>query len=318
MADLNHFEISRILGSRVQVPLGALQFGGFGLESALASYRDQSVSAYRPYANDLLSSVEIQRRVVVAFEKVRKGAPTDSLLFDEDLRTAFENACLNDGIQLSATQCRKVIFRIRKASDTPVKLSETKFAIPTPQDAKDYLPVIESAVARIRYSSGQSIDEIFIREDLRDQFASIISSLAPALSLKHAIQGALYLRKGVRKRVKEIIEPLDLSRLTTSLTSEPVSESLSSHVPAEEGFFEVSSPRNSIYAGWNRNLKEVSQIFVRHDTFDVIAGGLWNVPQSSLRFRYLAGKKLDDVETSAWAVKFVMEKHPLFNVEHAA
>jgi len=318
MANLNHFEISRILGARVQPRSGGVQFGGFGIESVLASCRGQLASTDRPYANQLLSSVDVQRRVVAAFEKVRDGAPTDALLFDDRLRALFANACTEDHIELIAAQCRKIIFRIRKASNPPVKLSKATYQIPTPQIAKDYLPVIESAVARIRYSTGQSIDEIFIRDDLRNQFASLVSALAPTLSLEHSIQGALYLRKGVRKKVKELIEPLDLSRLTTSLTSEPVRDSLSDDLPTEEGFFEVCSPRSSIYAGWNRSLKEVCEIFVRRETFDIITGDLWDVPHARLAFRYFAGETLDEVETSAWATKFIIEKQPLFNVAKAA
>ncbi|KAA1258625.1 hypothetical protein LF1_11470 [Rubripirellula obstinata] len=318
MAKLNHFEISRILGARVEARLGATQFGGFGLESIVADTRGQRISVDRPYANELLSSEDVQRRVVKAFEDVRDGAPTDALLFDDKLRDLFEKACVTAQIELTAAQCRKIIFRIRKASNSTFKLSKATYQVSTPQVAKDYLPVIESAVARIRYSTGQSIDEIFIRDDLRNQFAAFVATLAPKLSLEHAIQGALYLRKGVRKQVKEAIEPLKLSRLTTSLTSEPVRDSLCDNLPTEEGFFEVSAPRHSIYAGWNRSLKDVCDVFVRRETFDVITGDLWDVPHGELEFRYFAGHKLDDVETSAWAAKFVIEKQPLFNVAKAA
>jgi hypothetical protein len=318
MPNLNHFEISRILGARVQPRSVGTQFGGFGMESVFEVFRENQVSPNRPYANELLSSSDVQRQVVTAFESVRDGAPTDALLFDDDLRASFEKACVAALVELTAAQCRKIIFRIRKASDPTVTLSRATYQIPTPQVAKDFLPIIESAVARIRYSTGQSIDEIFIRDDLRNQFARLVATLAPKLALTHAIQGALFLRKGVRKKVREIIEPLRLSRLTSSLTVEPVQESLSDSLPIKEGFFEVCSPQSSIYAGWNRNLKEVSEIFVRRDTFDVLTSDLWDVPHSKLAFKYFAGEELDEVDTSAWAAKFVMEKQPLFNIVKAA
>ncbi|WP_404305920.1 hypothetical protein [Neorhodopirellula lusitana] len=318
MANLNHFEISQILGARVQPNSGTAQFGGFGMESVFDSRRRNMASLDRPYANELISFIDVQRQVAAAFEDVRNGAPTDALLFDSRLRASFEAACVKEAIELTPAQCRKVIFRIRKASDSPVKLLKAKYHVQTPQVAKDFLPVIESAIARIKYTSGQSIDEIFIRDDLRNQFARIVATLAPTIALEHAIQGALFLRKGVRKEVKKLVEPLRLSRLTSSLTSEPVRDSLSDTLPMEAGFFEVCSPHSSLYAGWNRNLKEVCEVFVRRETFDVITGDLWDVPHSKLAFRYLAGQELDNVETSAWTAKFVMEKKPLFNVSKAA
>src|SRR5262245_9494572 len=114
MSGLNHYAISKILGSEMR-PVKGTRFGGFGTLATTAG----TLKAFQQAESELVPrkfNLDEDRRVWRAFEDVRNGASPDSLLWDTDLARKFVERCHEVGLAFPAAALVRRLLRIRKGS----------------------------------------------------------------------------------------------------------------------------------------------------------------------------------------------------------
>src|SRR5204863_5258736 len=125
---------------------------------ALRSGRDSTEPVAFSYEEDAL--------IVKAFEDVRKGAPTDELLWEKDLAEAFVHRCHELGLDASAAHLVRRLINVRKSAPRykkhGIKILPTIKRETHPSIVPKHAHVIEFALVKLRYRYGVSIDDILM------------------------------------------------------------------------------------------------------------------------------------------------------------
>ena len=185
MEDLNHYEISRILGSKVKA-IGGSRFGGFGLIRTTAEALKAKEHSQQARTDHKDITLEDERLIVQAFEEIRDGAAPDRILWNKDLALKFEQRCRELGMRFSPTLLKKRLLNIRKNSpryaERGIVISPTTKREPQKSVVWRYAHAIEFALVRLRYRYGASIDDILLDDELGDKFEEQALAMAPSLS----------------------------------------------------------------------------------------------------------------------------------------
>jgi hypothetical protein len=319
MSSLDHYAISKILGSTMK-PVPGVRFGNFGIlastaETLKALQRAESESAPAGF------SLKDDRLIAKAFEKVRKGASTDALLWDTDLAQRFVERCGQLGVAFSAAALVQRVFHIRKHTKTygkhGITLSPTTRTEPRPNIAPQYAHVIEFALVRLRYRYGAAIDGILADPELREQFETLARQGAPDLTGEEVRLGALYIRKARHFRKGDIARARSLKpSVVEGAMTPPVSLAQVSPeaVPAAPGLLELlRESERYLYAARNEDLRSAVEQLRTGRPFSVLADNFWKPVLEDITVRYVAGREVDGVLTSRWEVRLLDARAPVFN-----
>lgn len=322
MADINHFEISRLLQSRLKPVTHEIGFGGFRLGGILAEVNRSLVEL--PIDSDPRSAFDVQ--IIDAFESVRNGNPVDAILFDEKIRQDFEDACFRNGVNLPPVEQRRRLLAIRKSTQSGIpKLKATTVRRGTPNAIKRHMHAVEITISKVRLITGLSIDEIFLRDETTADFFASLSRLIPSVKKSDAIQCVLYLRKtrNTRPSSKQIdpkvMSAINLEVLDKQLNDGGKLKSIDlSLVPNEPGFFQINHRNVPVLAGNHPNLHELSNEIILHNPFVVIPKALWEIKPESVTLKFRVGSTLENIPIKYWTQKYIAERKPIFNLPIAA
>jgi hypothetical protein len=318
MSNLNHYAISKILGSTMK-PVKGIRFGHFGILATTA----ETLKALQEGERELASgtfSLDADRLVSQAFEDVRNGASTDALLWDTDLAGRFLERCRELNLGLSAAALVHRLMHIRKHQAVyrkhGITLSPTTRMEPHPSIVPQYAHAIEFALVRLWYRYGAAIDTILADPELREQFENLALQVAPDLTGEQLRLGALYIRKMRRFRKGDVekARPLKPAVVEGAMTP-PVSLARVSpeDVPSAPGLLELQEGERYLYVARNENLRPAVEQLRTGRPFSVLADNFWQPALEDITLRYVEGWKVDGVEVSRWELRLIQAREPVFN-----
>jgi hypothetical protein len=318
MSSLNHYAISKILGSTMK-PLKGVRFGNFGILASTAETLKALQHAEKESGPGTFS-LDADRLVARAFEEVREGASTDALLWDTELAGRFVRRCAELGLAFPAASLVRRLIHIRKNPATyrkhGITLSATTRSEPHPSIVPQYAHVIEFALVRLRYRYGAAIDTILADPGLREQFEALALQVAPDLTGQQLRLGALYIRKTRHFSKGEIekaqgLQPALVERAMTRPVS--LAQIQLEDVPSAPGLLELRECERYLYVARNENLRPAVEQLRSGRPFGVLADSFWKPVLENITLRYVAARKVDGVSTSRWELRLIQAREPVFN-----
>jgi hypothetical protein len=318
MSSLDHNAISKVLGSTMK-PVQGVRFGHFGTLAGTA----EAMKALQHGDSGLAPaafSLKDDRLLARAFEKVRKGASADALLWDTDLAQRFVERCRELGLAFPAAALVHRVLYVRKHLKTygkhGITLSPATRTEPQPSIAPQYAHVIEFALVRLRYRYGADIDTILAEPGLREQFEGLALQAAPDLTGEQLRLGALYIRKARQVRKGEVARARGLKpAVVEGAMTPPVSLAHVSPdaVPSAPGLLELRESERYLYAARNDNLRSAVEQLRTGRPFSVLADNFWKPALEAITVRYVAGREVGGVSTSRWEARLLDARAPVFN-----
>lgn len=318
MEDINHFAISKILGSKIK-PVDGVGFGNFQLLSTTEAIQEsfQESTAENSSAS---FSFEEDAKVVQAFEAVRAGAAPDELLWNKEFAAAFAEECCSLGLHAPQSYLVRRIIAVRKGKARykahGIELSPTTKKEPHPSIVSRYAHIIEFSLVKIRFRHGASIDDILIDPCLGDKFESMANQIEPGISSKDLRLGALYIRKtrGIKKDDFDKIKNLNTSDLERAweVTSN-LAEINSDAVPSSPGLIELKEARRSLYVAHNDNIHDAISQLHEGEAFRLVASHFWKPRLEEITVSFASGKRIGQASIERWEQKLIYERNPVFN-----
>jgi hypothetical protein len=318
MSGINHYAISKILGSEMR-PVQGTRFGGFGVlattAGTLKTVREaNSESAARKF------DLDEDRLVASAFEAVRNGASTDALLWDKDLAGRFIARCREVGLAFPPASLVRRVIHIRKSPKVygrhGITLSPTTRSEPHLSIVPQYAHVIEFALVRLRYRHGAAIDTILADPELAQEFETLALEVAPALTGEQLRLGALYIRKTRHFSKGDVEKALALN---PTQVEQAMSESVSlarvntEEVPSAPGLLELKEGERYLYVARNDNLRPAVEQLRTGRAFSVVANGFWQPALEAITLRYVEGRKVEGISTTRWELRLIQAREPILN-----
>ncbi|HUY90480.1 MAG TPA: hypothetical protein VMV10_17210 [Pirellulales bacterium] len=320
MNELNHYAISRILGSDVKA-IGGARFGGFGLlRSAAEALKTRTPSGRLSDECSESPSLNDDRLIVQAFEDVRDGAAPDRILWDKKLAGDFKRRCRELALRFSSTALKKRLLNVRKNSPRYAKhgiviLPTTKHE-PHPSVVPQYAHAIEFALVRLRYRYGASIDDILLDDEMGEKFEELALSMAPALSASEVRLGALYIRKTRHFAKKDLtaFQALDPREIANDW-SQPIylTNALEVVVPSTPGLIEVREDGRSLYVSRTENVAPAVSEIQTGKPFEIMSGPFWSPNPDRISVRFIAGEKIHGTAAHKWELRLIASNEPVFN-----
>jgi hypothetical protein len=121
MSGINHYAISKILGSEMR-PVQGARFGGFGVLPTTAGTLKTLREVNNGSAARRKFNLAEDRLVASAFEAVCNGASTDALLWDTDLAGRFVARCREVGLAFPPAL---LVLRIIHIGKSPEERTES-------------------------------------------------------------------------------------------------------------------------------------------------------------------------------------------------
>jgi hypothetical protein len=318
MSNVNHYAISKILGSTMR-PVSGSRFGGFRvLGTSAAAIKAVQHAQYD--ARPVKFTLDDDRLVARAFEEVRDGASTDALLWDTNLARRFLTRCAEWELDFPPATLVRRLIHIRKSPKVygrhGILLSATARSEPHPSIVPQYAHVIEFALVRLRYRYGASIDTILADPALREQFENLARDVAPELTGEELGLGALYIRKTryFSKRDAQLAQALDTSVVEGAMTP-PVSlaEAVTNDVPSGPGLLELREGDRYLYVARNESLQPAVEQLKTGRPFRVLADGFWQPALEEITLRYVEGRTIASVGIARWELRLIQTREPVFN-----
>jgi hypothetical protein len=318
MSGINHYAISKILGSEMR-PARGTRFGGFGILEATA----ETLKTLRQADHELAArkfTLDDDRLVASAFEAVRNGASPDALLWDTDLAAGFVARCGELGLAYPPASLVRRVIHIRKSPATyarhGIRLSPTTRSEPHPSIVPQYAHVIEFALVRLRYRHGASIDTILADPELAREFETLALEVAPGLTGEQLRLGALYIRKTrhISKGDAEKAQALNPTQVEQAMSESVSLASVNTgEVPSAPGLLELREGDRYLYVARNDNLRPAVEQLRTGRAFSVVANGFWQPALETITLRYVAGRKVGGVPTTRWELRLIQAREPIFN-----
>ncbi len=318
MSEVNQFAISQILGSEIR-PVGPVRFGGFGVLQTTAEII-KAIETHKDEEDPEHFKMEQNRLVVDAFEKVRRGAATDELLWNKSLASQFVLKCRDLGLVAPHGFLVRRLINIRKSpkryanqgiSIAPATKSEKHASI-----VQKYAHVIEFALVRLRYRHAASIDDILANPSLGDEFESTAKEIAPELSSEELRLGALSIRKSRYVPRDDIasIRRLRSDRVENAMSRGSTLASLNpDRIPASAGLFALREGTRYIYISRNDDLKAAALQLASGRALTLISNGCWSPNPETISLYFVSGNEVDGVSLNKWQLKLLYDRSPLFN-----
>jgi hypothetical protein len=318
MGELNQFAVSKILGSKIK-QVGPVGFGSFAAMSTAEEFQ----KAFRGDAPEVASpayTYEQDAVVVRAFEDVRRGAPTDELLWNKDLARSFVNRCRELDLDAPHSYLVRRLVNVRKNSPRykkkGIEIRPTTKKETHPSIVPEYAHVIEFALVRLRYRYGSSIDDILMDDCLCDKFEDLAHQIEPAVSSPDLRLGALYIRKNrvMKKDDLERLNALDAEALERALTSAvSLSKVRLDDVPVSPGLIELKEQDRYLYISHNKNIRSAVRQFGSGDAFRLMASSFWKPNLETIFLSFASGQRVAGVSIETWERKLVHDRNPVFN-----
>jgi len=318
MEDLNQFAISKILGSKIKqvAPVG---FGNFSSVST-AEEIQKALRGDGPGVEPTSFTRQQDAVVVQAFEDVRKGAPTDELLWNKDLARFFVDKCRELGLNAPHSYLVRRLINVRKNSpryrEHGIVISPTTKKVIHPSIVPEYSHVIEFALVRLRYRYGSSIDDILMDECLGVKFEDLAHQIAPALPSRDLRLGALYIRKNRVMSTKDLgeLNALDLAMLESEWKgSVSLSKVRLDEIPVSPGLIELKEQDRYLYISHNANIRSAARQLGSGDAFRLMASSFWKPNLETITLSFASGKKVAGFAIKTWERKLVHDLNPVFN-----
>ncbi len=319
MSDLNQYDISRVLGSKM-VPTNPARYGNFGLLQSTVDAIQAREDSEQPKRDTAGWGYEHDRLVVQAFEDTRNGASTDALLWDRVLLDTFVARCRELGLDAESRVLNRRLINVRKNKNRFEKrgivISPTTRKEQKPSIVPRHAAVVEFALVRLRYRFGLSIDDILMDPQTSDTYEEIVLNWAPELSREDIRRAALYVRKTrfIQKREADQIRALDLSLVQNEFSvPTPLSQIRLAEVPAVPGLLEVDEPDRHLYVVHIDNLRPLVSRFACGTAFEIVKNDFWIPNPDEITLRYVAGTKIGGVSLRKWEHRLISEHSPVFN-----
>src|SRR5437867_3876673 len=183
MDELDQYAISKILGSKLK-PIGPVGFGNFHLRQA-ADEIQHALKSDSPAPEIFTFGYADDAKVVDAFERVRRGAAPDELLWNKDLARLFARRCHDLGLDAPQAVLIRRLFNVRKNHSRykqhGIVIGPTTKKSRPATVAPEYAHVIEFALVKLRYRYGASIDDILMDPELGDRLEAMVAEVVPTL-----------------------------------------------------------------------------------------------------------------------------------------
>jgi hypothetical protein len=318
VAEINHYAISKILGSRMEhVKQG--RFGSFPLLETTAEMlcsREGVASA----SGTPSFSYEQDRLVVRAFEEVRHGAAPDAILWDKALAQEFYRRCHELGLAAPDAFLGRRLLNVRKNSPRyerhGIKISPTTASEIHPSIVPQYAHVIEFALVWLRYRVGASIDDILLDPDLGSRFEELTSHLAPELDSQQLRLGALYIRKTryIQRGAIEVMKALDMRSVEGAWSAPvPLAAVSPEEVPLSPGLIDIMEGPRHLYVSRNDNLQAAATQIRTGRAFDIVANGFWTPNLARITLRVAVGERFGGHGVAVWERRLIHDLEPVFN-----
>src|SRR6266496_2687410 len=302
-SELNHFSISKILGSKMR-PGKQARFGNFSLlETTVEMLRARDDP--EQVLEDPKFSYDEDRIVVRAFEDVRHGAAPDAILWNKELAQAFHRRCRELGLVAPDAYLGRRLINVRKNSprysEHGIEISPTTKTEPHPSIVPQYAHVIEFALVRLRYRYGVSIDDILLDAKLGSKFEELTSQIASRIESQDLRLGALYIRKTRHLEKKDIakIMSLDIREVEKAWEKPVVLATVQlENVPPQPGLIELKEKGRYLYISRNENLNSAVNQMRTGRAFEIMSNGFWSPDLKAITLQYATGAKIGGVGTS--------------------
>jgi hypothetical protein len=316
MGDLNQLAISKTLGSKI-AQIGPVGFGNFRLRQS--SEEIQEALRGEDDCEDS-SSYEEVKAVVQAFEEVRRGAPTDELLWNKDLARSFIKKCHEAGVKGPDGLYIRRLINVRKNAPRykkhGVKIAPTTKKETHPSIVPQYAHVIEFALVKLRYRFGVSIDDILMDQSLGQRFEDLAGEIAPEISSKDLRLGALYIRKNrvIKKRDSEAINALDLNEVESAWKGAvSLADVVPKDLPATPGLIELKENERYLYISHNKDIQAAISHLQTGKAFDLVANSFWKPQLQAITLFFAPGEQVGGVSIAKWERKLIHDLDPILN-----
>jgi hypothetical protein len=318
MTSINQFAISKVLGSKIK-PISRVGFGNFHLRQTTEEIQKAFQDNHEAPAPTAFSYNE-DALVVQAFERVRNGSPTDELLWNTTLATAFVKECKSVGLDAPDAYLIRRLINVRKNAprykEHGIEIAPTQKKEIHPSIVAEFAHVIEFALVKLRYRYGVSIDDILMYPALGDRFEAMAREIAPGLSSTDLRLGALYIRKNrvLKKKELDTIHKLDTAAVKRAWeTSSTLTKVDVAKVPGSPGLIELSEPKRCLYISHNKNIHAAVEQLHTGQPFRLIANHFWKPNLDEITLRYVHGLKIAGVSIETWERRLVYDLEPVFN-----
>lgn len=319
MADLNQYELSRVLGSRMQ-PIKSGRFGNFALQQTASEVLRARDNLRSRFAEDWKLGYEDDRVIVQAFEGIRNGASTDSLLWDRTLLDRFVTRSRELGLDVPVRLLNRRLINVRKNkaryARRGIVLSPTTRKEPKPSILPRSAPIVEFALVSLRYRYGVSIDDILLDPELSSEYERIAGEIAPDLNPEDMRRAALYIRKSryIKKPDERQTLGLDI-RLIEERFSTPASLSSidPSDIPTDPGVVEVDEDGRHLYVVNIESIRPLVSELVSGSVFRIVENTFWKPDASLITMKYVCGKEVAGIKSQLWENRLIHDLDPVFN-----
>lgn len=311
MGDLDHFRISRILGSTVS-PFTRRPFGGLDVSASTGT-----MLACRPKAIARLDrNDDRDARIVQAFSAVHLGYSVDRLLADPVLTRKFTDQCRKDGLTAPAAAINRRLLRIRKATDLPVVLP--KATREDPRNLPPFLIAAELAFVQVTYRFGATVDDLLADPELGEFFDQLAMKIHPGGEAVDYRLAALHLRKNVRARASS-----DQNRLADIGEDElaeqwviqgPMSRVPISEIPEEEGVFAVVEPNRYLFLTRHCSIREGVEEFRGRRVLEALGNRFWTPSVDRIGIQTIKQTPENQQRLRLLELKAIEVYHPIFNL----
>ncbi len=247
----------------------------------LATDMVRSGRVFSRYADDLRSTADVDPRylriIKKAFLATREGYSADRVIADPHLNREFLEACARLGLDDSAYQINKSLFRLRKSSrlNLPRASKRTELA-----DVWIVAPASEIAARTMFFRTGLSVDSLLCHPRLAKEFDQLARSLVPNHPPLHYRWAAL----NVRKRGSSG----DPERLRAQRFEWPMALAFNEEAGSalgQPGLFALSEGAEFAYIGESSNIRDSLAIAGGLFSDRFLQASLWSPEIASLRWK---------------------------------
>ncbi|MEX0718814.1 MAG: hypothetical protein WD066_19635 [Planctomycetaceae bacterium] len=323
MTDLNQYELSKTLGSRI-TPVQEVRFGATGLLRTVAEGLKAHERLQQSDEKDVDFGYEDDRTIVQAFEDIRgtppDNAPPDALLWDPKLAAEFVRRCRELGFDAPEAAIKRRVLNVRKNKSRYAKkgifLSPTTKKETLPSISPMYIPSVEFALVSLRYRTGASIDEILLEPRLANGLEELVHRSVPTLSGEQIRLAALNIRKSrfIRKADRKEVGSLDITGLEAKLSAPIVVNELDiDTLPDDPGLIELDEATRHLYVCRSESIRAAATQLANGVAFSIVDGRFWHPDLERIALRYVVGRDVGGFSMQKWEHRLLQVFKPVFN-----
>jgi hypothetical protein len=314
MNELNQFVISRILGSTMKHTKRP-SFGPLGLLHA----QNQVLAQIPKIGEQITFGPQAEKRIIRAFEEIRRGFAVDRVLADPILLAKFFRRC--DDLDVAAPKyaiaLRLLAFRKSPRKDRRIAKATAR---EPKRDYSSYSFAAEMALVQMKYRYGASVDDILAYPEIGNEFDTLAKRIYSGPTTLEYRLAALHIRKSrnCESDERSLFNSMKIDRAERAMKRHASLDKIDldelGNADGIVGFVEEGRVQRFLYIAQTKNISESVRPFTKPETLNALGNSFCTPSLSSIYvYLYDIHGKFYNATQSLWTKKLIHEKSPIFN-----